>query len=419
MMRNQMLTILVTGLFLAAPVVALAAEARSFPSPDGKISASLTTNNGDRLSLSVLRDGKTVIGPSSLGIIVDGVDLGREVSLGASTSREINEEYRCRGVKSRAVSHCIAYEVAVTSKPAGTSWMLEVRVFDDGVAYRYRVPDAGERKVDGEATTWQLPRDAVVWMQHNTANYEGVYQQYSTSSMPAESEGKPVSIGCPVTVELPQGGYALITEACLYNYSGMTLKSVGDGQLQAIFQDDPQGWQCDGPIVSPWRVTLVTADLNALVNSDIVSSLGEPPDPRLFPEGVDTTWIRPGKGLITWAVFLNDGAQWHRQKWFVQHVRRDELRIPAGRWRLAHREVGFSPRRRGPVATTDGTLPICPSQKGGNPRLERISRRSRGRTRFDRSAVQTGVFPQMQSRGSSRREDRLLRFRTQGDCERL
>ena len=87
--------------------------------------------------------------------------------------------------------------------------------------------------VNGEATAWQLPPEARVWMQHNTANYEGVYQQYSAGAIPAEVDGKPVYAGCPVTVELAQGGYALLTEACLYDYSGMTLRSSDNDRLQA------------------------------------------------------------------------------------------------------------------------------------------------------------------------------------------
>jgi hypothetical protein len=55
----------------------------------------------------------------------------------------------------------------------------------------------------------------------------------------------------------------------------------------------------------------------------------------LFPDGLRTGWIRPGKGPITWAVFGNDGAQWHRQKWFVDRcvaMNCEYLLVDAG-WR--------------------------------------------------------------------------------------
>ena len=43
------------------------------------------------------------------------------------------------------------------------------------------------------------------------------------------------------------------------------------------------------------RVVLLGADLNALVNSDALPSLCPPPDPKLFPKGILTDWIRPGR----------------------------------------------------------------------------------------------------------------------------
>jgi alpha-glucosidase len=53
----------------------------------------------------------------------------------------------------------------------------------------------------------------------------------------------------------------------------------------------------DGTITTPWRVVLLGRDLNALVNSDAIHDLSPPPDPALFPEGVRTPWLRPGRAV--------------------------------------------------------------------------------------------------------------------------
>ncbi len=292
-------------------------DVTSLASPDEKMIAQVTVSPHSQLQFAVTCRGEVVLAPSAIGITVDGVEYGNVATVGAPTTREINERYACRGVKTEALNHCIQYDVPVTVKGNNAQWTLQVRMFDDGVAYRYCVPTAGRHRIGGEATSWQLPANSIVWAQHNTTNYEGVYQRYTSDSIPAQLDGKPLHIGCPVTLQLPQGGYALLSEACLYNYSGMTLRPAGDGCLQAVFQDDPQGWEIAGPVHSPWRVTIVTPDLNALVNSTLIANLGTPPDPTLFPQGANTPWIQPGRALCTWAVFLNDGAQWHRQKWFV------------------------------------------------------------------------------------------------------
>jgi alpha-glucosidase len=42
---------------------------------------------------------------------------------------------------------------------------------------------------------------------------------------------------------------------------------------------------------------MVGADLNALVNCDVVPNLCPPPDPKLFPRGVQTEWLKPGRAV--------------------------------------------------------------------------------------------------------------------------
>ena len=48
-----------------------------------------------------------------------------------------------------------------------------------------------------------------------------------------------------------------------------------------------------GTITTPWRVVMLGADLNTLVNSDLVPNLCPPADPKLFPQGVRTDWVKP------------------------------------------------------------------------------------------------------------------------------
>src|SRR5207302_558058 len=59
-------------------------------------------------------------------------------------------------------------------------------------------------------------------------------------------------------------------------------------------------------ITTPWRVVMVGKDLNTLVNSTILPNLCPPPDPKLFPEGIHTAWIRLGRAV--WR-YLDDGPQ--------------------------------------------------------------------------------------------------------------
>jgi alpha-glucosidase len=60
----------------------------------------------------------------------------------------------------------------------------------------------------------------------------------------------------------------------------------------------------EGDITTPWRVVMVGKDLNALVNCSIVESVSTPPDEKIFPRGLNTAWIKPGRSV--WK-FLDGG----------------------------------------------------------------------------------------------------------------
>jgi alpha-glucosidase len=61
-------------------------------------------------------------------------------------------------------------------------------------------------------------------------------------------------------------------------------------------------------------------DLNALVNCDIVHNVCPEPDARLFPQGIKTEWIKPGRAFWHWwsgtAGDFN-GVALERQKWWA------------------------------------------------------------------------------------------------------
>ena len=100
--------------------------------------------------------------------------------------------------------------------------------------------------------------------------------------MVSQHHDQPVHLGPPVTVALSRGGYLLVTEANLVRYSGMTLRPVGERRLQAVFEDDPVGFNIEGTIVSPWRVAVVANDLN---ESDRLLTLR------------NSTWLSPTDSL--------------------------------------------------------------------------------------------------------------------------
>ena len=279
-------------------------------SPKSHVQCKVMINDQGRLCYTVERFKPVqtlILEESPMGIIIDGKDLGLEIKLGTPEQYSINETYPWRGVHPVAVNNCIGAKIPVTHTASNKTYTLDVRVFDDGIGYRYIVPGEGEQTISAEASSWNLPDDCQMWYQGKLDNYEGTHKKTSVKVQDS-------SVGMPVTVVYPDGTYAAITEAGLFAYSGMTLAADGTSMLKGVFLDD-QSWNETGEISTPWRVTMTGPDLNALVNCDIVHNLCPPPDSTLFPDGMNTSWIKPGTS--TWNWWSNSPVAFDAQKEWV------------------------------------------------------------------------------------------------------
>lgn len=309
---NSIKTILTVfaGVATVIGLPAVAAPAVEVASPDGNVRLRVFVGSDARLSYAFTMRGKPVIEASPMGIIVDGVDLGAGVRTGAVERYRIRETYRWRGVHSRAVNHANGARVSVRSAKAGAGFNLDVRVFNDGAAFRYVVPGEGRRAPD-EATLFRIPAGSTVWYHDFNGHYEGIHAKKKIDEVKAGEWAAP-----PLTFKLPgNAGYGSITEGGLVAYSGMGLQADGRlGFAARLGHAHPVSYPfrlryaedvnrlavpaaITGTITTPWRIVMAGPDLNTLVNCDIVHNVAPPPDPKLFPKGFDTAWLRPGRSV--------------------------------------------------------------------------------------------------------------------------
>ncbi len=272
-----------------------AVSARVVQSPDGNVQADLYTTEAGLLCLKLVRDKTPILNESPLGIVVNGVDYGNGVQITTIEHETVRQSYPWRGVHSVAVNQYNNATISISHTASKVAYTVELRVFNDGIGYRFIMPGTDERTVNGENSMWHMVPGCHVWSHNKTGNYEGYYTRRKPEDLSSGTILAP-----PVVVELADGSYAAITEAGLFAFSGMTLKSTGSQILQTVFEDDPQGWKETGEIRTPWRVVMTGPDLNALVNSDIIHNLCPPPDTTVFPQGMKTPWIRPGRALWNW-----------------------------------------------------------------------------------------------------------------------
>jgi len=289
-------------------------------SPNGAVEFQLLPALGPRVTYGVTFRSRPVIEASPLGVLIDGADLGQGVEAGKVESYHANEHYAWRGVHSQATNRFDGARIALRHAATRTDYVVDVRVFDDGIAFRCVVPGEGSRVPD-EATAFVLPAGATVWYHDLHGHYEGVHTKKTIADVPAGDWAAP-----PITIKLPDAaGYAAITEAAVIGYAGMVWQADGQGGFRARLGHAPpasypftlrygeaeaarlaQPAAISGTITTPWRVVMIGSDLNTLVNCDIVSDLSPPPDPRYFPQGLHTDWIKPGRAV--WK-YLDGGGE--------------------------------------------------------------------------------------------------------------
>ncbi|MEO7103271.1 MAG: glycoside hydrolase family 97 catalytic domain-containing protein, partial [Gemmatimonadaceae bacterium] len=288
---------------VSGQVRASALHVQTLRSPGANLTVLVGVNSARRLWYSIEEGGIEVLPSSPLGLTIDGLDLGQGTKiLGQPSIREIDESYSLYGNHARARNH--AKEMVVSLQTADKTFALVVRAYDDGAAVRYLLPE-GATHIDGESTGWQLPEQIrkIVW-EENNASYEGLSHSSNLSRFPEET-----TVLAPIMVETDHH-YFSISEADCESFSDMSIKRHGN-LLQAEFGMEPQGWDIQASIkddrtsvlhgtylerpASPWRSTVVTRDLTALVNSDLLTNLCPPPSPHLSFD-----WVEPGRSLWSW-----------------------------------------------------------------------------------------------------------------------
>ena len=282
-------------------------------SPDGKIKFTVLPN-AERLTLTVTMGNTVVIEPSPVVVKLDGYDLSSGVVFNSLERYSMDESYPWYGAHSTAVNQCNGVKLSLTHDLSFTSYTLEVRVFNDGVAYRHVIPgEENTSRTPDEYSVFVIPDGSTLWYGGLAdGHYETEFVKKNISEVHAGEWAGP-----PLTFKLPlDAGYASITEANLVNYSGMGLEADGRrGWITGLGHRQPLNWPFElrygrdeakrlgkpssiaGTVTTPWRVVMMGPDLSTLVNSTILPNLCPLPDPRFFAEGIRTSWIKPGRAV--------------------------------------------------------------------------------------------------------------------------
>ena len=287
-------------------------------SPDGKITFDVYLKDDNRPFYSVEKDGKKILKDCRLGFQTSLGDFSQGFEFKNRSSRLIDETYSLPAGKkpvyiNKANELCLEFEVENTFTKR-QPFILAIRVFDDGAAFRYELP-AGNHKsiaVYSESTEFNFDvRYDGMWLQELVDTYEAPYEKRSWQ------EAKGTNYGMPgLFSDSGRESWVLITEAGLLNtngsYCSCHLTGAGDTKLSVAFAPEQTGpMAVKLPFGSPWRVIGVFDSLDDLVNSTLNCNLN--------PESIieDTAWIKPGRNIWSWWSFENGAQLYGEQKKYV------------------------------------------------------------------------------------------------------
>lgn len=288
---------------------AMAQNQAQVSSPNGAIELTLVAANAPSGDLHYAVDfhGKRLIEESKLGLEIEGQPaLGPGMHLAGAKTEAVDENYSLPVGKTRTVRNHYNGLRAEFVDASGRALAIEVRAFDDGVAFRYSVPEQpslAQVKITHEDTEFTFAKDAPTYplvLDGFQSSYEDQYQERNVSGLHTDW-----LIGLPFLANVPGVGWVGITEADIENYAGMYLRKSDGRRFNVRAELAPhrnETGAADGdfavetatPFASPWRVLMIADEPARLIESNIVLNLNPP------SKIADTSWIQPGKSAWDW-----------------------------------------------------------------------------------------------------------------------
>jgi len=272
-------------------------------SPDGNIKAVIEYDREQgMLTYRVVSSEKEIIFPSRLGINTDAGDLSSGVKLKKAASGIVDEIYTLPQGKVSEY-HNSANEQLLTVRKGKQSLDIRFRVYDDGVAFRYEIPGEGPITIFNENSTVHLAGENFTFWGQSHPNRYG----YEGALGPVESE----LISVPVLAELKDNGhFEFIAQAATYgHYIQPHFKRTGS-DFEFCFPLDQEKIgpvRSSLPLISPWRVVIISADNpGKIVESYLMENLNPPTHPAYFDAGGKIKeWVKPGN--VMWDYIAKDG----------------------------------------------------------------------------------------------------------------
>ena len=213
--------------------------------------------------------------------------------------REVKDDYQMlEGKRLHCTNEANEYQA-----PIGENARVVMRLYNDGIAFRYEYTGLQDSKVPAEHTSYIIPEGTKRWMQQWSDGYEGFFPMTTTANVKTlagfggsfETNEINTHWGYPLLMEPIDGVFALITEANIERRQSAS-SLFNEGEVFSVRQDQ-NDLLLTGDWHTPWRVVII-GKLADIVESTLVTDVSEPS--RLE----DVSWIKPG--VVSWIYWANN-----------------------------------------------------------------------------------------------------------------
>ena len=267
-------------------------------SPDGSITVGVGVKANQPYYI-ISRNGQEIVTPSHLGFQLDKGVLGANMKMTGKRFAQNDETWlEVWGEEELVRNHYNELTVTFEEKKGDIRQMEVVfRVFNDGVGFRYIIPNkhnGNKYCLMDESTEITLAHDAKAWSipSNRTAYFEGIF----TPDMLSRKD----TVCTPLTIEYEDNLYLAIHEAALEDYATLNLtpRSGENGGIRLLAALTP--WRngvkvyAEGELKTPWRTLIIATTPGELMTSRLMLNLNEPSKIK------DTSWIEPGRYIGIW-----------------------------------------------------------------------------------------------------------------------
>lgn len=266
--------------FCLAFTLGTQAKEVTMTSPNKDYQLVLNDHNG-QLNYILNWNKRQIIRESRLGIVANQIwyeDLKIEQVTEAECDTVWHPVY---GERNTIKDHYNTWSVTLGCKNYRDKLMIEFRIYNEGIAFRYTFSGTQYLKINSENTEFSFPENTKAYF---TARAQTPYQHLPLKNWPDESDR-------PLLLTLSDGTYVCLAEAQVVDYVRTKFK-LSETKENTILTSMYGPVEDIAPYSTPWRVIMCAEQPGQILeHNDLLLNLNSPCQIK------DTSWIKPGKAM--------------------------------------------------------------------------------------------------------------------------